>query len=99
MRNILHDYPDEKCGTLLQNTIAAMDANSVLLIDEIIIPDKGAHPRSTELDMVMMTTLASIERTQKQWDKLLRSNGLERLRSATYNQATGESLQILKPLK
>ncbi|KAK9423665.1 putative O-methyltransferase domain-containing protein [Seiridium unicorne] len=95
MRNILHDYPDEKALTILKNTVAAMGPDSVILIDEMIIPDKGAHPHATEQDMVMMTTLSSMERTQKQWDALLAAAGLKAVKKSTYLEDTGDSLQTV----
>jgi demethylsterigmatocystin 6-O-methyltransferase len=97
MRNILHDYPDQKCLELLKSTIAAMGPDSVLLIDEMIIPNKGAHPHATEQDMVMLSTLASMERTLKQWDALLAAAGLKALQRSTYLEATGDSLQLVVP--
>jgi demethylsterigmatocystin 6-O-methyltransferase len=97
LRNILHDYPDEKALVILQNTMVAMGPESVILIDDIIIPDKGAHPHATEQDMVMLTTLASIERTQKQWDSLLSSADLRVLQRSVYLEETGDSLQIVVP--
>ncbi|ETS81750.1 hypothetical protein PFICI_06752 [Pestalotiopsis fici W106-1] len=97
LRNIIHDYPDEKALVLLKNTIAAMGPKSVLLIDDMIIPNKGAHRHATEQDMVMLTTLASIERTQKQWDILLSSAGLKVLQRSVYLEETGDSLQIVIP--
>jgi demethylsterigmatocystin 6-O-methyltransferase len=97
LRNILHDYPDDKALVILKNTMAAMGPESVILIDDIIIPDKGAHPHATEQDMVMLTTLASIERTQKQWDSLLSSAGLRVLQRPVYLEETGDSLQIVAP--
>ncbi|KAF7528058.1 hypothetical protein G7054_g10243 [Neopestalotiopsis clavispora] len=97
LRNILHDYPDDKALLVLKNTMAAMGPESVILIDDIIIPDKGAHPHATEQDMVMLTTLASIERTQKQWDSLLSSAGLKVIQRSVYLEETGDSLQIVAP--
>lgn len=96
MRNVLHDYPDAKCLTLLQKTVAAMSSDSFLLLDEIVIPDKGVHPRATEMDLVMMTTLAAMERTRKHWNTLFQQAGLTVVSSIAYNKAVGESLQILR---
>ncbi|KAI9661830.1 MAG: hypothetical protein M1821_009069 [Bathelium mastoideum] len=98
MRNILHDYPDDKVLTLLKNTIAAMGSESVILVDEMVIPNKGAHPRALELDITMLTSLASMERTEKQWHALLAAAGLRIRESGTYNDATGESVMVLVPV-
>ena len=97
MRNVLHDYPDQKCILLLQKTVEAMSSESVIIIDEIIIPNKGAHARSVQLDITMMISLASMERTEKQWDTLLAAAGLSVLEKKTYNGSTGESVIVTVP--
>ncbi|PKK49473.1 hypothetical protein CI102_4957 [Trichoderma harzianum] len=97
LRNILHDYPDEKSIAIIQNTLSAMSSESVLVIDEIIIPNKGAHSRSTEIDMTMMVSFASTERTEKQWISLLNNAGLKVLSKNVYNDATGQSAIIAVP--
>ncbi|KAJ8121313.1 hypothetical protein ONZ43_g2200 [Nemania bipapillata] len=71
MRNVLEDYPDEKAEEIIKNIIPAMSSSSVFIIDEMIIPNTGANPRSTLQDLTMMSTLASAERTERQWDELL----------------------------
>lgn len=44
---------------------------SKLLINENVIPDVKAHWEATALDIMMMTLLASKERTRAQWKYLL----------------------------
>ncbi|KAI0006845.1 S-adenosyl-L-methionine-dependent methyltransferase [Xylariaceae sp. FL0662B] len=92
MRNILEDYPDTKALSIIKNIMPAMSANSILVIDEMVIPNVGASPRSTVQDITMMTTLASAERTERQWDTLLDQAGGRVLQKATYNAETGESI-------
>lgn len=92
----MHDYPEEKCITILKNITAAMGSDSAIVVDEMVIPNKGAHPHATSQDMVMMATLASMERTQKQWSALWKSAGLKIIHTATYNHMTGESVQVVK---
>ena len=95
MRYVMHDYPDEKCRRILRNTTSAMGPDSIILIDDVIIPNKGAHPYSTDKDIAMMVNFAAMERTQPQWQSLFSSAGLKILKSATYNAASGESIQIV----
>ncbi|KAL9099171.1 MAG: hypothetical protein Q9187_009536, partial [Circinaria calcarea] len=66
MRNIMHDYPDEKCITILHNIMAAMDKDSVILIDDMILPNEKAPWRATQLDLLVMSALAAMERSEKQ---------------------------------
>lgn len=74
-----------------------MGPNSFMLIDDIIVPDKGAHARTTEMDFIMMTTLAAMDRTRKQWDDLLSAAGLEVVQRITYLEDTAESIQVVVP--
>ncbi|KAI9872149.1 MAG: hypothetical protein M1830_002022 [Pleopsidium flavum] len=78
MRMILHDWSDEKAREILSNLKSAMTPGySKILINEMVIPDKGAHWVSTALDMFMMTLLASRERTETQWRELVATVGLK----------------------
>ncbi|KAK3986116.1 O-methyltransferase-domain-containing protein, partial [Cladorrhinum sp. PSN332] len=97
LRTVLHDYPDQKCPAILKNIVAAMGPNYFILIDDIIVPDKGAHPRTTEMDYIMMTTLAAMERTRKQWDDLLSEADLEVVQRISYPEDTVESIQVVVP--
>ena len=54
-----------------------MSPRSVLLIDELVIPDTGASPFSMQLDITMMASFSSTERTVSHWRSLLGEVGLE----------------------
>lgn len=71
MREVLHDWPNDKCKEILRGTRAAMTEDSVLLIDEMVLPERGAPWRATALDMTMMSCLAAIERSEPEWRVLL----------------------------
>ena len=76
MRSILHDWPDEKCAEILANLKPAMTPKySRLLINEYVIPDTGAHWISTALDMLMMATFSSRERSEQNWRRILEGVG------------------------
>ena len=76
MRSILHDWPDEKCAEILANLKPAMTPKySKLLINEYVIPDTGAHWISTALDMLMMATFSSRERSEQNWRRILEGVG------------------------
>ncbi|KAK9318802.1 S-adenosyl-L-methionine-dependent methyltransferase [Lipomyces orientalis] len=76
MRNIIHDWPDDKAVQILKHIKDAMAPDSTCIIDEMVIPEQGAHWQATQLDMLMMTALASQERTEKQFEKLVAAAGL-----------------------
>jgi demethylsterigmatocystin 6-O-methyltransferase len=54
-----------------------MCPQSILLIDEMVIPSTGASPILMRLDLTMMTLFSSTERTVPQWHKLLAGARLE----------------------
>jgi demethylsterigmatocystin 6-O-methyltransferase len=92
LRLILHDYPDEKCIAILKNTAAAMDEDSLIFVDEIILPNSKAYYEAVELDMFMMVSLAGAERTEKQWRTLVDTAGLRIKEIFTYNKDAGDSV-------
>ena len=68
MHSCLHDWPDAKCQEILANLKSAMvKGYSRLLINENVIPDEGAHWVTTGLDMLMLSTFSSGERTERSW--------------------------------
>jgi demethylsterigmatocystin 6-O-methyltransferase len=85
LRNVIHDYPDEKAIVILKNLAAAED--SVILIDDMVIPDVGAHWHATQLDIALMAGLASTERTREAWCKLIERQGSRSIRSTPTRQA------------
>lgn len=93
---ILHDYPDSKAIDLLKITGKAMAAYSILIIDELVIPNKGAHEHATQFDLTMLAGLASMERTASQWNSLLNSAGFEILDNKAY-ASTGGSIIVVRP--
>ena len=96
MRNILHDYSDEKCVEILRQIMPAMTEDSAILIDEIVIPVTGAHWHATSMDFLMMATLASLERNEDHWRRLLDSAGLKIVKIYTYNSKLGESITMAR---
>ncbi|KAK1755797.1 O-methyltransferase-domain-containing protein [Echria macrotheca] len=87
LRNVLHDWPDDKCVEILRNLADAFgpqDQPSHILIDEMVLPDQGVPWQATTLDLTMMGALASRERTVGEWHDLLDRAGLKVLRIDTY---------------
>ncbi|KAI2618196.1 S-adenosyl-L-methionine-dependent methyltransferase [Hypoxylon sp. NC1633] len=77
MHSVLHDWPDVECAKILAQVTAAMKPGySKLLINENVIPPRNAGWEATSLDILMMTLLASRERTEPEWTKMLEAAGL-----------------------
>ena len=74
---VLHDWPDEQCRRILSNQKEALvKGYSKILINEIVVPDRGAGWYEMGVDMIMMTCLSSTERTESEWRNLIKSAGL-----------------------
>ncbi|KAK7429787.1 hypothetical protein QQZ08_003632 [Neonectria magnoliae] len=77
MHSILHDWPDDVCKNILARLTEAMKPGySKLLIFECVIPRTGAYWEATAGDILMMTQLSALERTEDHWYKLIEGSGL-----------------------
>lgn len=94
LRNVIHDYPDEKAIVILKNLAAALAEDSVILIDDMVIPDVGAHCHATQLDIALMAGLASTERTREAWYKLIEKAGLKINQIYTYTASLRDSIIV-----
>jgi hypothetical protein len=77
-RAIFHDWPDHICQAILRNTMSAMahDYSRILIVD-FVLSDTETPLMQASMDIQMMSIGAGIERSQRQWSKLLGSVGLE----------------------
>lgn len=62
---------------MLSNTVKAMDQDSRLLIEELVLPDTGVDFKCSHLDILMMLYHSGMERSESQWRQLIDSVGLE----------------------
>jgi demethylsterigmatocystin 6-O-methyltransferase len=98
MRNIIHDHEDSDAQKILHNTISAFDKDSLLLIDDMVLPDTGIIPwRAALYDLTMMSALAAKERTETEWYALLESAGLKVIKIWKYAVESGDSIIVAKP--
>jgi len=95
-RTVLHNWPDEKAVEILKNTRAAMENDSRLLVDEMVVPDVGANSWTTSIDLVMLCAHASCQRTQSQWDNVFALAGLKRVSTTVYQIHTNECVMTLQ---
>lgn len=77
LRTILHDWPDKQASQILGRVREAMGPDSILLINELMLPESDVLLSSALADMQMMGSFASLERTESQWKGLLESAGFE----------------------
>ncbi|KAF8247315.1 S-adenosyl-L-methionine-dependent methyltransferase [Wilcoxina mikolae CBS 423.85] len=76
IRRVLHDWGDEKSREILVNTAAGMAEDSRLLITDMVVPNTNA-PRQLAWEDLNMMTIGGVERTERQWQRLLESAGLK----------------------
>lgn len=77
MRAVLHDWPDTQARSILSNIRNVMADDSLLLINEVVLPEKGTTLWHARQDFQMMAYCASGERTERQWRGLVQSAGFE----------------------
>lgn len=73
LSRILHDWPDEKAAIILTNCRKAIKEGGTLLIRENILPEQNAEEKATELDVIMLAVTGGEERTESEWQNLLKS--------------------------
>ena len=66
MRNIFRGYLNEKCRIILQINVIVMSSELVTLIDDMILPDLGVHWQAAQLEMTLMTAVASMKIIKEQ---------------------------------
>lgn len=93
---VLHNQSPSNLRKLLENTKAAMTADSVLLIDEMVLPEIGVSAIAASIDLTMLSSLASAERTKEEWGELLGDLGLEIVKTYTYNERTYETVMEIR---
>lgn len=96
LRNILHDWPDYKVKKILTNIQAGMTDNSVILIDEMVLPEKGSSWRSTGLDITMLACLAAVERSESEWVRLIDDSGLKIIKKVQYTVQCNDCILVLQ---
>ncbi|KAF2000842.1 o-methyltransferas-like protein [Amniculicola lignicola CBS 123094] len=97
MRNVIHDWDDERASAILKHTREAMAKDSVLFIDEIILPEFGASTRQVHMDLAVMVFAGAMERTNGQWKNLLGSNGFQIRDVWVYDEQLGAAVIAAVP--
>lgn len=72
MHQIMHDYDDDTCLKILRAILPAMKPGySKILIQDLVLPDQGAHWFTTTMDLELMLTMCARERTRAQFIELI----------------------------
>ena len=77
LKNIIHDWSDAECITILTNCHQALKPNGKLLLVEIVIPPDNAPSMAQAMDLNMLVLLTGKERTELEYQDLLTAGGFK----------------------
>ena len=80
LKNIIHDWPDEKAGQILRNVRAAAGPRATVLLIEFVIPKHNRDFPGKWVDLEMMLNLGARERTAAEYRNLLSQAGFRMTR-------------------
>ena len=93
LRQIIHDWEDERALAILRNCRAAMTtAGKVLLVERQIAPDHHEAMRVLQVDMEMLVNVGGMERTDDQYRALFQQAGFELTRIISLKDSAGFSV-------
>jgi hypothetical protein len=76
MKNVLHNWDDDRCSLILGNLRKTMPYHSLLLIFEMVVPGPGKDSFSKLVDIQMLSTMpGGRERTRQEFEELLKKSG------------------------
>jgi hypothetical protein len=77
MKNVIHDWPDDKAIAILGTIKAAAPPGAKLLLLEMVVPDHDREYLGHYADMEMLVIAGALERGRRQWTDLLRRSGFQ----------------------
>ncbi|KAH6658482.1 S-adenosyl-L-methionine-dependent methyltransferase [Truncatella angustata] len=98
MRGVFHNWGEEDAAKLLEKTIAAMKADTKIIIVDMVLLAPGSLPAyvegmQREKDLTMMQLLNAGERQWEDWHSLLQNAGLK-IESITRPSGKRESVMV-----
>jgi SAM-dependent methyltransferase len=76
LKQVLHDWNDEQCVTLLRNCARAMKPGGKVVVVEMVVPEDDTPSLAQIMDLNMLVMLPGRERTEAEFDALFRAAGL-----------------------
>jgi uncharacterized protein YjiS (DUF1127 family) len=80
LKNIIHDWPDDKALQILRNVRAAAGPNATVLLIEFVIPEHDRDFPGKWVDLEMLLNLGARERTAAEYRDLLSQAGFRMTR-------------------
>src|SRR5262249_16338895 len=88
LRNIIHDWDDDRAVAILATCRRAMAGDARLILVERYIPE---NPREAPLvfhaDLEILVNVGGVERTTAEYDRLLERSGFHLTRTISLGQA------------
>jgi len=75
LMEVLHDWPDPECASILGAIHRAATQGAKILVIENVLLDDQADPRGHTLDVIMLAVTGGRERTADEFNNLLRRAG------------------------
>lgn len=101
LKNVIHDWDDERAAAILTQCRAAATHETRLLLVERIMPDRMtalvAHQRAAALDMRMLTITGGIERTEEEYRQLLARAGFDCMRTTALGPPSDQAILEATP--
>jgi hypothetical protein len=81
LKQIVHDWDDERATRLLRNCQRALNPGGKLLLVEMVIPSDNRPSPAQAMDLNMLVVLGGRERTEPEYQRLFQGAGfrLERV--------------------
>jgi len=80
LKNIIHDWPDEKAVQILRNVRTAAGPRATVVLVELVIPDHDRDFAGKWADLEMLLNLSARERTAAEYRNLLSQAGFRMTR-------------------
>lgn len=78
LKNIIHNWDDEKAAQILRNIAGGMEQGAKILIIDMIVPEHGGSPTPGLLDIQMLASFSQgKERTRAEFEKVVHLAGLK----------------------
>jgi SAM-dependent methyltransferase len=75
LKQVVHDWDDERATRLLQNCHRALVPGGKLLLVEMVIPGDNRPSPAQAMDLNMLVLLGGRERTEEQFERLFEAAG------------------------
>jgi len=97
LRHVLHDWPDDDCIRILKNIIPAMGPESLILLDEVVLPETKVPWQVSSMHLLMMALHGGTERTREDWESLVDRAGLKVAHIIKYDDVKFHSIVAAVP--